>query len=884
MTIPTLRSMFNPASIAILRQDRQDDSLAALLVHNLIKAGFQGPVLPVNPHRRAVSGVLAHRDVASLPEPPELAILATPLTESPALVGELGAKGARAILLLIDDGATPTVQADADLRRRVLATAKSHRIRLLGPDRFGMAIPAYRVNAALGRTPLMPGSVSVVAQSATMMRAIIHWGHARNIGFSHLVSLGDQWDVEASDLLDYLARDIRTRAVLLYLENVSNPRRFLSAARAAARVKPVIALKPPGASDTDEAIFDAAIRRVGMLRVDTMDHWFSAVKALTLGQPSREDRLFILGNSHSIGLIAGTMLRGAGGRLATIGPATRDELARLVPPDHAVDNPLDLGDRAGFLEYDRALESLLREPEAGGLLVVHVPMSPESDRQIAQAIIARAAGSRRPVTVSWVGATAGSPIWQSFQDAGIPTYRTPEEAVWSCLRLAEYARNQSLLMETPSSIPETFTPDTATARRVVAVALVAGQDPLNIQATRELLAAYRIPSVDTRFAATPEEAARLAAELGGRVALKIFSSRIANRADVGGVALGLEGSREVLEAATAMLRRVGILLPNAAIEGFAVQPMLSRQDAYEIAIGVRTGRDFKAGGPVLYFGHGGTEIRVIDDLAFALPPLNMHLARELMARTRIYAKLRDNPGRPVDLDALAVTLIKVSQMVIDLGELIELDINPLWVNRIGVLALNARARVAPAAGPATERLAIRPYPKELEQPVELPDGRSLLLRPILPEDEPALQAMVGRMPPEDIRWRFFQSFKELPRDMAARLTQLDYDREMKLVLAGPEVAGQAELWGMAGISADPDLEEAEFAIALDRRLVGQGLGSFLMRRIIAYARQRGIREIFGEVMDDNEPMLRLSRALGFTAEPYPGNPHLILVRLPISRE
>jgi acetyltransferase len=384
--------------------------------------------------------------------------------------------------------------------------------------------------------------------------------------------------------------------------------------------------------------------------------------------------------------------------------------------------------------------------------------------------------------------------------------------------------------------------------------------------------------VDTRFAATPDEAARLAAELGGHVVLKIFSPQIANRADVGGVALALEGSQEVFAAANAMLKRVQTLAPDAVVQGFAVQPMLSRGDAYEIAIGVRTGRDFKAG-PVLFFGHGGTETQMINDLAYALPPLNMHLARELMSRTRIYANLRANPGRAVDLDALAMTLLKVSQMVIDLGELIQLDINPLWVSREGVLALSARMRIASATGPATERLAIRPYPQELEQPVELPDGRSLLLRPILPEDEPALQAMVGRMPPEDVRWRFFQSFKELPRDMAARLTQLDYDREMTLILTEPKVAGKAVMWGLVSLSAGPDREQAEYAIALDRSMAGLGLGSLLMRRIIAYAQQRGIQEVVGEVLDDNAPMLRLNRALGFVLETDLDDHRLIHVRL-----
>lgn len=315
---------------------------------------------------------------------------------------------------------------------------------------------------------------------------------------------------------------------------------------------------------------------------------------------------------------------------------------------------------------------------------------------------------------------------------------------------------------------------------------------MDIEATRELLEAYQIPMVVTRSASTPEAAARLAAELGGSVALKILSAAISNRSDVGGVALSLEGPDEVLAAASAMLKRVQTLAPEAVLEGFAVQPMLSRRGAYEIALGVRTGRNFKVG-PVLFFGHGGTETQVINDIAYALPPLNMHLARELMSRTRIDSLLRTSPGRPVNLDALALTLLKVSQMVIDLGELVELNINPLWVNAEGVLALSASIRIAPATAPPTERLAIRPYPKELEQSLTLPDGRTLYLRPILPEDEPALQAMVRRMPKEDIYRRFFQPLKQLTHDLAARLTQLDYDRELAFVVAGPGTAGKAAL-------------------------------------------------------------------------------------------
>jgi acetyltransferase len=904
MTIRTLKSMFNPGSIAIFERDRQEGAPAVLLERNLINAGFRGPVLPVNPKRHAVAGVLAYPDVASLPETPELAILTTPLAESPALVHELGARGTRAVLLLGNEQLKDGCPEDDALKQALLAAAKTHQLRILGPDRLGMAIPVNGINATLSQTPLIPGTLSVVTHSSTMMQVILQWAHLRYIGFSHVVSLGDRVDVDYSDLLDYLARDPQTHAILLYLENIRDPRRFLSAARVAARRKPVIALKPRGHGQraVEEAIFDAAARRVGMLRVATIEHLFDAVKALAHSKPIRSNHLLILGDSRSVSLLAKDMLLHEGGQLAAISPATHAELARIVPPRSLTSNPVDLGNRAGFKEYDRALELLLQEPQGDGILIVHVPGALELDRDISRAIIARAVQSPRPVLVSWVGATPAAPAWQAFQDAGIAIYPTPEEAVWSCLQLAEYHHNQELLMETPSSIPEAFTHDTAAARRIIATALAAGRDRLDIQEIYELLAAYQIPMVATRFAPTPEVAAGLAAELGGcealkmlaaqsrwfgkvnpaelgsSVALKILSPEITNPFDVGGVALALEDPRDVFAAATAMLRRVRILAPEAIIQGFAIQPMLSRQGAYEIAIGVRTGGDFRAG-PVLFFGHGGPEIQAIDDIAYALPPLNMHLARELMSRTRIYAKLCASPGRPANMDALAMTLLKVSQMVIDLGELTELDINPLWVSGEGALALNAYIRIARAAGPASERLAIYPYPKELEQQIELPDGRLLFLRPILPEDEPALQAMVGRMPREDVYRRFFQPFQQLPHELAARLTQLDYDREMALVLTGPGVAGKAEIWGWVSLNADPDRETAEYAIAVDRSLAGRGLGLLLMRQIIAYAKQRGIQEVIGEVLQDNESMLRLNQALGFTLETDLDDPDLVHVSL-----
>jgi acetyltransferase len=645
----------------------------------------------------------------------------------------------------------------------------------------------------------------------------------------------------------------------------------MSAARVAARLKPVIALKPHRYdSGVEEALYDAAAHRTGILRVDTLEQLFNTLQ--TLGHTKsirKKNRLLILGNSRSMALLASDALIKGGGVLAPLSPATRTALASIVASDGQADNPVDLGDKAGFAEYDRALELLLAEPETDVLLLVHVPTFSDRDQESARAIAERTARSPRLVLVSWVGSLPPASILQGFQQARLPVYRTPAEAVQTFIEIAEYGRNQELLMETPASMPEAFSPDTATAHRLIAAALAADKGELNFHATGELLAAYQIPMVATHFAATPEEAARLATELGGNVALKILSPAIRNRADVGGVALDLEGPREVFTAATAMLRRVQILAPGAVLEGFVVQPMVHRRGGYEVTIGVRTGRDFKAG-PVLFFGHGGTEAQVINDIAYAFPPLNMHLARELMSRTRLYALLANNLGRPANLDALALTLLKVSQMVIDLSELVELDINPLRVDAEGVLALSARVRIAPATGEATERLAIRPYPKEWEQSIPLPNGRTLSLRPILPEDEPALQALVRRLSPEDIRRRFFRPLKELNHSMAAQLTQLDYDREIAFVLAEPGIAGKAVIWGVVNLYADPDREKAEYAILLDPTLRSLGLGALLMRYIIKYARKRGIQELFGEVLRENEPMLRLNQALGFSIE---SNPH-----------
>ena len=897
MTIRNLEYLFKPRSIAVVGRGKPAGDSDATVEFNLIEGGFKGPVMPVNPDHQSISGVLAYKDVASLPVVPELAILTTPLEEAPTLIGELGARGTKAVLLLSrevlqDHRGTKTALLSQDmlrkypdqgesLKQKILETARPHLLRVMGPDHLGYAVPSANVNASLNSTRPLPGHIALLCQSAAIMRSVIDWATGRNIGFSHAISVGMRWDVDFGDLLDYLLRDSNTRAILMYMENTRNRRKFVSAARAAARVKPVIVLKPRDfrAGPVEDAVYDAVFQRAGLLRVNNIEQLFGAAETLATTKPVYSNRLTILSNSYSLALLTSDTLLRHGGHLAEISEATRMQLARDCRPGYPIENPVDLGDTASPDDYGKALDLLLQEPGTDGVLIIHAPASVGRSLESARAVVERAK-SRRLIMTCWVGESTVEPARDLFKEAHVPTYEAPGEAVEAFMRLAQHRRNQELLMETPPSIPEEFTPDTETARRIIQIALTAGRRRLNAYETSQVLNAYEIPVTPLHFAATPEAATDLALEMGGQVALKILSPDIVKKSDVGGVAFNLKNPLEVLVASTEMLKRVRELAPEAVIDGFAVQPMQVRHGAYELMIGVRTGRRF---GPVIFFGHGGTEAEVIDDIAYALPPLNMQLARDLMSRTRLYHRLVSNRGRPVDLDAVALTLIKVSQMVVDLAEVVEMEINPIWTDASGLLVLDANILIEPSTLPAAQRLAISPYPKQLERICDLPDGRSLLIRPILPEDEPELKELIRRMPLEDVRMRFFQPLRELPHEMAARLTQLDYEREMAFVVTEPNsLPGKGKIWGAVRCNADPNLEKAEYAILIDRAMTGLGMGPMLMRYIIDHAKRLGIKELYGEVLRENESMLRLNRALNFQIHSSPDDPGMVHVSLPLT--
>lgn len=898
MTIRNLDALFKPRSIALIGASRRDKAVGRVVAHNLFNADFDGPVMPVNPRERSIEGVLAYASISDLPVVPDLAVIATPPATVPGLIAELGMRGTKAAVV-ITAGFAEMGDEGRRLQQAVLDAARPHLMRIIGPNCLGIMVPGQGVNASFCHVPPLKGDIALIAQSGAVVTSIVDWATPRGIGFSHLISLGSMADVDFGDLLDYLAQDGSVRAILLYVEAITHARKFMSAARTAARSKPVIVIKAgrseegsraasshTGALAGTDAVYDAAFRRAGMLRVGELDELFAAVETLATGVQIAGDRLCILTNGGGMGVLATDALIAGGGRLAALSADSIAALSRVLPPTWSHGNPVDIIGDADGVRYAEALKIIIADKACDAVLVLNCPTAVADGQDAARAVIGvmqeqqqQTGGGRKvPILTSWLGEQQAAPARRLFDQARIPDYHTPNQAVRAFLHLVSFRRSQELLMEMPASVPDQFDVDMEAARLPIEAALAEGRPWLSEYEAKEVLRAYGIPCVQTVIAATPAEAERAAKRLGGRIALKILSHDITHKSDIGGVSLNLAPT-QVWAEAEAMLERVRTVMPDARIEGFTVQEMAHRPGAHELILGMVDDPLF---GPVILFGAGGVSVEVVDDKALALPPLNMNLARDTMARTRVYKLLQGYRNRPAaDLDAVALALIKVSQLISDFPAIAELDINPLYADENGVLALDARIRVVPVTPQAIKRLAIRAYPKKLEHKVTLKDGREFLIRPIRPEDEPAVHDMAAATSVEDMRLRFFAPLRRLSHQMAARLTQIDYDREMALVAiptAQMEADKPGPLYGVVRISADPDNERAEYAVLVRSDMKGKGLGSRLMREILAYAQSRGITEVFGEVLRENSSMLSLCRELGFAAHDNPDDHAIVDVR------
>ncbi|MGE0797219.1 MAG: GNAT family N-acetyltransferase [Lautropia sp.] len=866
MTIRNLHHLLRPTSVAVIGASDRAGSLGSVVWRNVIRAGFGGRAMPVNPKHTKLGSAEVFPDVHSLPVAPDLAIICTPARTVPALIRQLGQRGTRAVIIVSANLSTKQIRA-------VLEAARPHLLRVLGPNCIGVQSPVLHLDATFAHALALPGRLAFLTQSGALATAMLDWSRGKGIGFSHVVSLGEQSDVDFGDLLDYLASDEGTDAILLYVESVKSARKFMSAARAAARNKPVFVVKAgrsacgaravgshTGALAGSDAVYDAAIRRAGMLRVDTLQDLFSAAQTIAKLGRHVDDNLTIVTNGGGAGVLAADAADAAGVRLTDLPAGTIVALDRVLPPGWSRSNPIDLIGDAPVERYVRTLSELLARPENGALLLIHAPTAIVDSAAIARACLPVVQPAAHRVLSVWLGDAAVAAARTQFEAAGIPTYETPEEAVQAFRLLQSYRSNQQQLMEVPPAAPP-CTPDLERARNAIRAALAAGRTWLSQIETLDVLAAYGIPTAPAELvAATPDAAAEAASRLGYPVALKVESPDVLHKTDVGGVHLGLRDEAGLRQAVRAVLDRIGVTRPDIRIAGLLVQRMIERPHARETILGASIDPAF---GPVVLFGQGGVAVELLRDTVIALPPLNRALARQMIDRTRISKLLEPYRNRPgARHEAVEDALTAVSRMLSDLPELAELDVNPLLADENGVIALDARIRIAAAPVGGKARFAILPYPSEWIRSGML-DGRPITLRPIRPEDGPQHRQFLERIEPEDLRKRFFLTQRTFSRSQLARLTQIDYDREIAFVAEFGDGAGAAETVGVGRTVSDPDREIAEFALLVRSDLKGKGLGRTLLRLLIEHAEAGGVGRLAGYILRENAAMLRLAISEGF---------------------
>ena len=863
MSVRNLDALLAPRSVVVVGASDRPATVGNTVWRNLRAGGFAGAVQPVNPAHRVLDGVAVYPRCRDLPAPADLAVVCVPPAAVVDTIAELAEAGTRAAIVM-------TAGLSAPDKARMCELARPRLMRLLGPNCVGLLSPHLGLNASFAHADAPAGELAFVTQSGALLTAVLDWAASRGVGFSSLVSLGEHVDVDFGDLLDHLGSDARTRAILLYVESVESPRKFMSAARSAARNKPVIVLKAgragngvkaaashTGALAGSDIVFDAALRRAGVLRVDTLEELFLGAETLTRLRGPTDRGLTLVTNGGGAGVVAADAAGRAGIALPEPDAATMAALSACLPATWSHANPVDIIGDAPAQRYVDALGVLLEAPSTGTLLFMHAPTAIVDSRDIARACLPLMRAQRERVLACWLGAAAVADARRQFEDAGIACHDTPEEAVRAFQMLADFRRNQALLQEAPADC-ELPAPRLDEARAIVAEALAAGRTTLDEIDAKRLIEACGIPVVPTRRTAPTAEAAVAAARaIGFPVALKIVSPDLSHKSDAGGVALDIADEAALRGAADAMLAVVREHRPQARLEGFSVQRMARRPHAQELIVGASIDATF---GPVLMVGQGGTAVEVLGDRAIALPPLNRVLAHEAISRTRVARLLagwRDRPAARTD--ALADVLIALGRLQAEVPEVAELDVNPLWVDEDGVLALDARVRLQADRPAGVARFAILPYPEALATRVEW-DGRELLLRPIRPEDEALHRAFLERCTPDDLRLRFFSARRSLPRSELARLVQIDYAREMAFV-----AVADGEILGVVRAVCDPDDVEAEFAILVRSDLHQRGLGGLLMARIVDWLRARGTRRMVGDVLHDNEPMRALMADCGLAA-------------------
>jgi acetyltransferase len=897
MSTYRLKNLLSPRSVALVGASPRQGSVGRGILGNIRKANFEGEFALVNARYAEVDGVTTVDGLSKLAFAPELVVITAPAKAVAGLIDEAGCRGTAGVVI-VSAGLGHGAGSLAEAAERA---AKKYGMRLIGPNCLGIMMPGANLNASFSAHMPAMGNLALISQSGAIAAGMVDWAAQRAVGFSGIVSIGDQLDVDIADLLDYFALDKDTQAILLYVEAIKDARKFMSAARAAARIKPVVVVKSgrmaqgakaaathTGALAGSDAVYDAAFQRAGVLRVSDLRELFDCAETLGRLKSPPGKRLAILTNGGGIGVLAVDRLAELGGIPAEIAPAVREKLDAVLPPTWSRSNPIDIIGDADPARYAAALEVLLADPGNDAVLVMNVQTAIARADDIAATVtevVQKYRGQHQDSTKSvlavWVGAE--QEIVDLLSGAGIPNYPTEDDAVRGFMHLVRHQEVVEALALVPPAMPSDFAPDMEAARKLVDAALADGRQWLDPIEINRLFDIYDIATVPTFAAADAEQAAVHASALfaqGATVVLKIMSRDIVHKSDVGGVVLNLTSADAVCTATADILARAKALRPEARISGVMVQAMVLRPKARELILGLADDPTF---GTVVLFGHGGTAVEIINDKALALPPLDLQLARSLIERTRVSRLLRGYRDVPaVKEDAVATVLVKLSQMAADIPEIRGLDINPLLADEAGVLAVDARVAVGRVlrkfggSGPAN--FAVRPYPSQWQRHIEVKDGWRIFVRPIRPEDEPLIHELLRHVTSHDLRLRFFGPMKEFSHEFVARLTQLDYARAMAFV-ALDEATG--EIVGVVRIHSDSIYETGEYAILLRSDLKGRGLGWTLMQLIIEYARAEGLKTIWGDVLAENTVMLEMCRSLGFEVKPDPVEHDIYSAKLPL---
>lgn len=884
MSQNNLHRLFRPRHVAVVGASPKAGTIGNALIKNLIDGGFAGPVLPVNPKYTTVSGLTCFPSVSALETGVDLAVIATPIQSVVDIVSECVEKKIGAAVI-ISAGGKEVGKQGREIEKKILRIAHAGKLRIVGPNCMGIIQPGMRLNASFASEMPAAGNLAFVSQSGAICSAIHDLALKERIGFSHFVSVGSMLDINFGEMIDYLGNDPQTRSILLYIENLSGFRNFMSAARSVSRIKPIIVLKsgrsPAGAKASashtgamagEDAVYDAAFKRAGIVRVDTIEELFDCAELMAKQPHPRGSRLAILTNGGGPGIMATDTLAHYGHEPATLDSATMHDLDSFLPSFWSRANPIDILGDASADRFGRALEICFAAKNLDGVLVILSPQAMTEPVAVAEAIIAVTKKRRFPVFACWMGGKAIGQSVEMLNAAGIPTYETPERAVRAFLYMVEYSRSLEMLLEIPPKRITHLTIDQDRAQRIFAAAPANGF--ASEDDSRAILRAYGFPVLETELATTEDEAVRISREMGYPLVMKVYSPHITLKTDIGGFRLDLRGESEVREAYGHMMALADRSQTDARIEGVTIQPYRANPD-YEILFGARRDVNF---GPVILFGLGGVYTDILNDRALGLPPMNRLLARRLMQETKVYTLLQGYRKRPkANLEQLEELIIRLSQLLIDFPEIAKLDMNPVLIKDGMPIVVNARILISPPAAPSPLHLVIAPYPVEDESHIIGAGGRRIFIRPVKPEDVPLIIKLFNTLSQETIYHRFFGHIKELNPEMLARFTQIDYDREVALV-ALDEDSGPDTMIGVARIIGDADGRSGEFAVLVGDAWQGGGIGFKLLGRCLELAEKQGFSTVYGITLHGNRGMHALAKKLGFEihSDPDSGDTKMVI--------